>query len=311
MPLGRSVTLSLLAAVRAAWPRPAAAAQARPAAAAPLSDLASLDARLGELSRRVAPSVVQVLASGYTTAPNALLARAGSSGSGVIVDAEGWIVTNAHVVESARSVRVDLVQPAPAGRLDPAAAQPAAPRARGGARPGDGRGRAEDRAGGAARPRDRRLRGAPPGAGRDGLRQPAGPRELGEPGCRERGRAAAEAGRPDDLRADRRLHQPRQQRRAARGRRGADGGAQHDDPLAVGRERGHRPRRPEQHRARGLRADPPLRAGAPRRHRRARADDHPAARRPASGSSSTAASCSRTCCRRARRRPPACGRATS
>ena len=76
---------------------------------------ASLDARLGELSRRVAPSVVQVLASGYTTAPNALLARAGSSGSGVIVDAEGWIVTNAHVVESARSVRVDLVQPAPAG----------------------------------------------------------------------------------------------------------------------------------------------------------------------------------------------------
>ncbi len=91
-----------------------AGAQPR-AAAAPLSDLASLDARLGELSRRVAPSVVQVLASGYTTAPNALLARAGSSGSGVIVDAEGWIVTNAHVVESARSVRVDLVQPAPAG----------------------------------------------------------------------------------------------------------------------------------------------------------------------------------------------------
>jgi serine protease Do len=29
----------------------------------------------------------------------------------VIVDAEGWIVTNAHVVESARSVRVDLLQP--------------------------------------------------------------------------------------------------------------------------------------------------------------------------------------------------------
>ena len=33
----------------------------------------------------------------------------------MIVDAEGWIVTNAHVVENARSVRVDLVQPAPAG----------------------------------------------------------------------------------------------------------------------------------------------------------------------------------------------------
>ncbi len=114
MPLERPVTLSLLAAIALAAAPVVAGAQPR-AAAAPLPDLASLDARLGELSRRVAPSVVQVLASGYTTAPNALLARAGSSGSGVIVDAEGWIVTNAHVVESARSVRVDLVQPAPAG----------------------------------------------------------------------------------------------------------------------------------------------------------------------------------------------------
>ena len=114
MPLERPVTLSLLAAIALAAAPVVAGAQPR-ATAAPLSDLASLDARLEELSRRVAPSVVQVLASGYTTAPNALLARAGSSGSGVIVDAEGWIVTNAHVVESARSVRVDLVQPAPAG----------------------------------------------------------------------------------------------------------------------------------------------------------------------------------------------------
>lgn len=114
MPLERPVTPSLLAAIALAAAPVAAGAQPR-AAAAPLSDLASLDVRLGELSRRVAPSVVQVLASGYTTAPNALLARAGASGSGVIVDAEGWIVTNAHVVESARSVRVDLVQPAPAG----------------------------------------------------------------------------------------------------------------------------------------------------------------------------------------------------
>jgi serine protease Do len=110
----RHVTLSRLAAIALAAAPVVAGAQPR-AAGAPLSDLASLDERLGELSRRVAPSVVQVLASGYTTAPNALLARAGSSGSGVIVDADGWIVTNAHVVESARSVRVDLVQPAKAG----------------------------------------------------------------------------------------------------------------------------------------------------------------------------------------------------
>ena len=61
----------------------------------------------------MAPSVVQVLAYGFSASPSALLARASSSGAGVIVDAGGWIVTNAHVVESARSVRVDI-QPAPA-----------------------------------------------------------------------------------------------------------------------------------------------------------------------------------------------------
>ena len=115
MPLERSLTLSLLVAV-AALPAPGRAqTRSRPAAVAPDSDLAALDARLGELARRVAPSVVQVLAYGYATSPSTLIARARSSGSGVIVDTEGWVVTNAHVVENARSVRVDLVQPAPPG----------------------------------------------------------------------------------------------------------------------------------------------------------------------------------------------------
>jgi serine protease Do len=113
----RSAVLSLLAAAAllAAPPAPGAA-QAK--AAAPATDLAGLDAQLEALSVRVAPSVVQVLASGYAATPGALLARAGASGSGVIVDPEGWIVTNAHVVEGARSVRVDLVQPpAPGGSI--------------------------------------------------------------------------------------------------------------------------------------------------------------------------------------------------
>ena len=113
---------SLLAAV-CDWVPVAAEAQARPqpvpnpaaVARADTSGLLALDAQLDSLSRRVAPSVVQVVASGYTSTPAMLLARGQATGSGVIVDPEGWIVTNAHVVENARSVRVDLMQPAASG----------------------------------------------------------------------------------------------------------------------------------------------------------------------------------------------------
>jgi serine protease Do len=112
----RRIALILVAAAAAAPPAPVRG-QARPPSFAPpvVSELAVLDGQLEGLARRVAPSVVQVLASGYASSPRVLLARAGSSGSGVIVDPEGWIVTNAHVVEGARSVRVDLLQPATPG----------------------------------------------------------------------------------------------------------------------------------------------------------------------------------------------------
>ncbi len=91
--------------------RPQPATAAAPGAAAQEPGLMSLDAQLEALSRRVAPSVVQVLATGYTSTPGMLLARGQSTGSGVLVDPDGWIVTNAHVVEDARSVRVDVLQP--------------------------------------------------------------------------------------------------------------------------------------------------------------------------------------------------------
>jgi serine protease Do len=116
MPRRRLVALSLAAASLCG---PAAArvqAQARtPSTAspaqAPTAGLVGLDAQLEALSRRVAPSVVQVTASGYTSTPSVLLARDQSTGSGVIVDPDGWIVTNAHVIEDARSVKVDVQQP--------------------------------------------------------------------------------------------------------------------------------------------------------------------------------------------------------
>ena len=77
-------------------------------------------AALGELSRSlqdlaaaVSPSVVQIFVTGYAP-PEDEDARAAepaverSSGSGVIVDPDGYIVTNAHVVENATRLEVEL-----------------------------------------------------------------------------------------------------------------------------------------------------------------------------------------------------------
>jgi serine protease Do len=112
-PVIPSRALALVLASTVGVVRPAAAAPPGKAAptVAPGSDLVALDAQLEALAQRVAPSVVQVLAYGFASSQGALLVQASSSGAGVIVDTGGWIVTNAHVVESARSVRVD-VQPA-------------------------------------------------------------------------------------------------------------------------------------------------------------------------------------------------------
>jgi serine protease Do len=72
--------------------------------------LMALDARLEALSRQVAPSVVQVVSSGYAPGGGAILSRARSYGSGAIIDPDGWIVTNAHVIEGARTVHVELLR---------------------------------------------------------------------------------------------------------------------------------------------------------------------------------------------------------
>jgi serine protease Do len=103
--------LFLAAAGAASLPSPAAPADARPAA----SSLGQLSAEFEGIAARVGPALVQVLVSGYATAKDAsgqgLLARERSSGSGVILDPSGYIVTNAHVVEGARRVEVRLARP--------------------------------------------------------------------------------------------------------------------------------------------------------------------------------------------------------
>lgn len=67
-----------------------------------------------ELVKRVTPSVVQVMVTGYgpvEASPGStslVLGRQQSIGSGVIVDPEGYIVTNAHVVRGAHRVQVNI-----------------------------------------------------------------------------------------------------------------------------------------------------------------------------------------------------------
>jgi serine protease Do len=81
-------------------------------------DLARLSASFEELAQRVSPAVVQIFVTGFSTlgvegesSGASVLARQQSTGSGVILDPEGYIITCAHVVENARRVQVQLPTP--------------------------------------------------------------------------------------------------------------------------------------------------------------------------------------------------------
>jgi len=78
------------------------------------SALVRLSGSFESLSEQVGPAVVQIFATGYNTTlgnpESNLLSRQQSSGSGVILDPEGFILTNAHVVQGARRVQVLLAR---------------------------------------------------------------------------------------------------------------------------------------------------------------------------------------------------------
>lgn len=81
--------------------------------------LVQLNGALEGLAAKVSSGVVQILVTGYGPAheenrsQTALIVRQHAVGSGVIVDADGYIVTNAHVIEGAQRIRVAL--PIPVG----------------------------------------------------------------------------------------------------------------------------------------------------------------------------------------------------
>jgi len=113
--LGPAVPLNVLAPPPAARSQPAPERTETPATpvAPPTSAMQSpegvrsLESAVSEVYERVAPAVVFIAETGIQVTPFGELPQRGA-GSGVIVDDQGHILTNNHVVSGARQVRVTL-----------------------------------------------------------------------------------------------------------------------------------------------------------------------------------------------------------
>lgn len=107
--LRRAVAVGLLATAAVA----AAPAAAQPAAGSRPIALADISASFEALAAQVGSSTVQVVAHGLAVDPDmpasdGLVERRRASGSGVILDRAGYVMTNYHVVQGARRVQVVL-----------------------------------------------------------------------------------------------------------------------------------------------------------------------------------------------------------
>src|ERR1017187_4695861 len=85
--------------------------------AEPPAVLQQLNSAIEQLTARISPAVVQIMVTGYgaleesNRGETAVITREHAIGSGVIVDPDGYIITNAHVVEGAPRLHVALDLP--------------------------------------------------------------------------------------------------------------------------------------------------------------------------------------------------------
>ena len=88
---------------------------AAPQTARKLDSLHDLSTNMEVLARRVSRSVVQIFSTGFALSDSndsgataAMITRQRATGSGVILSADGYVLTNGHVVSNARRVRVRI-----------------------------------------------------------------------------------------------------------------------------------------------------------------------------------------------------------
>jgi serine protease Do len=118
-----SVVCLLLAATAQAQstvPRHSASgAVVRPGEPASSNILRELDSSIESVVNKVSPAVVQIVVAGYGPAEShgntetATIVRQHAVGAGMIVDPDGYIITNAHVVQGGQRIRV-ILPPQPA-----------------------------------------------------------------------------------------------------------------------------------------------------------------------------------------------------
>src|SRR5580700_9180126 len=128
----------LFAAIASAWAQSSAKSPGQPGSekkattasvetksVEPPGVLIQLNGALETLAAKVSPAVVQILVTGYGSlreenrSQTAFIVRQHAVGSGVIVDSNGYIMTNAHVVEGAQRIRVALPLPGDSSRPVP------------------------------------------------------------------------------------------------------------------------------------------------------------------------------------------------